>query len=267
MVFQNIAYLISVFGLISLLILSVIKKSSLAMRKFSLLVALIAFWLALQWVGGLVSGSIGVFLIELSVGVSPAIIVAFLIFIYAYTNSSINERILFYLAGLCFLFLISAIIGLSVSQITINNGLPTINEASVIYWSQIVFIVVVALVAVKKLLSKFSNHQHNDADILLIIALMQALFFSLLASTIFASSSKSQILIPTSLLLMSVIIYYAIAKHQLFDIRAVVARFFVYISSISLIVLIFTLSSFIIASLVFGLEITLKQELFFAFFS
>jgi signal transduction histidine kinase len=267
MVFQNIAYFISVAGIISLFILSVVKKSSLAMRKFSLLLALIAMWLGLQWIGGLLTGRFGSFLISLSVGLSPLIILSFLVFIYAYTNTEFRRVTLFYLLGLCGLFLISALLGVSISDVTFSNGLPTINQVSIIYWVQILFIIVVALAAVQKILSKFSKHQHNDADILLIIALMQALFFSLLASTVFASSSQSQILIPSSLLLMSLIIYYAIAKHQLFDIRAVAARFFVYLSSITFVVLIFTLSSFIIASQIFSLQITLKQELFFAFFS
>jgi signal transduction histidine kinase len=267
MVFQNIVYFITVFGLISLLVLSLLKKTSTSMRRFSLLVGLIAIWLTLQWIAGFIGGTVGSFLIALSVGVSPMIIVAFLLFIYAYTNTNFKRTTLIYLVVLCLLFLVSAVLGISVSDITISNGLPTINDATIVYWVQIIFIIVVAIAAVKKILSKFSNHQHNDADILLIIALMQALCFSLLASTVFASNSKSQILIPSSLFLMSLIIYYAIAKHQLFDIRAVVARFFVYISSITLVVLIFTLSSFIIASQIFGIEITLRQELFFAFFS
>jgi len=60
---------------------------------------------------------------------------------------------------------------------------------------------------------------------------------------------------------------YTIVKHKLFDIRLVVARGLAYGLSIVFVVLIYSLLAFTVASKVFNVNISLKQELFFALFS
>lgn len=72
---------------------------------------------------------------------------------------------------------------------------------------------------------------------------------------------------PLALALIVAAMTYVIARHKLFDIRLVVARTLAYGLSIILVVAIYAVSSFLLATAVFDVNITFKQEIFFAIFS
>ena len=60
---------------------------------------------------------------------------------------------------------------------------------------------------------------------------------------------------------------YAIVKHRLFDIRLVVARSLAYILSVVVVVILYSLLAFGIARAIFGIELTVAQDIYFALFS
>ncbi len=60
---------------------------------------------------------------------------------------------------------------------------------------------------------------------------------------------------------------YTIAKHKLFDLRLVVARAFAYGFSVLFIVILYSLLTFSIANIAFGVDLTTNQELVLALFS
>lgn len=235
-------------------------------RKFVVLVATIVVWLFFQWLSGLVSHDIGVTLIELSVGVSSFIVISFLVFVYDYTRNQLSRNMVVLLSLVASMFLLLSVSGLTITEVNFEDGAPSIANVSGIYWLQIAFIISMALVAAQKLQARIS-HSRVRADLLLLIALVQALFFSLLASTVFASSQQAQLFIPVSLLLMCGIIYYAIAKHRLFDVRLIVARTLGYVLSTVSAVGLYAGSAVLVAGLFFANSVELTQILFFAVFS
>lgn len=266
MLLQNVTYILTFVGLGSLIGVSLLRGKSLQMRRFTVMVAAISVWLLLQWVAGLIGGQTGELLIRLSIGVSPFILLTFLIFILAYNGDALKQKYSMILFAICALFFILAATGVSVQGVEFDGSAPSITSVNFIYYIQILFIICVALYAVYKLLKK-SNKDKTGADKLLLFSLIQALVVSVLVSTVFAASTQAQVLIPLSLLFMSLIIYYAIAKHRLFDIRFVIARAIAYSLSIAIVVSLFSVLSFALANVVFNANITVQQELFFAVFS
>lgn len=237
MLIQDVTYFLTFVGLGSLALIAAAQGLGSQIKRFILLVSAISVWLMLQWLSGFVNQEAGTVLIEASVGFSTFVVLSFLIFIYDYSENHLTKHWLIGLFCLSGIFLAASLAGLTVTEVSFENKTPSITNVSFVYWAQITFIVLVAFEAARKLQARIL-HQRVKADILLLVALIQALLVSLLVSTVFAPSQEAQLLIPISLLAMCIIIYYAIAKHRLFNIRFFVARLLGYIlSALSVVVL------------------------------
>lgn len=266
MIIQHVTYFLTFLGLSSLILVSVARGLNLQLKKFVVLVGAISIWLFLQWVSVLVNEETGIFLIEASVGFSSFVVIAFLEFIYEYSARVLKKSSLIVLTAISFCFLILSLLGRTVTEISVSEGAPSITDVTFLYWIQIGFVLAMALFAANTLRSRIL-HKRQPADSLLLVALIQALAFSVLTSTIFAASRDAQLLIPVSLLAMCVIIYYAIAKHKLFDVRLIVARTLGYLLSAASVVAVYAIVVVLVAELVFNDSVASSQILFFSLFS
>lgn len=265
MLLQNVIYILTFIGLGSLFALALLRKRNRQMLRFANLVALIASWLLLQWVGGLLGGEKGELLIRASVGISSYVVLSFLKFVYEYCGEQINTNINTLLNLISAIFFVISIFGVSVIGVEFNDYSPSISSVSFTYYLQITFIIFLAFMATLKL-GKRIKKDNSDADKLLVTGLLQALITSVFVSTLFASSNEAQILIPLSLLLMCFIVYYAIARHKLFDIRRVIARAMAYGLSLIIIVISYAVLSSVVAGLILGVNFSIQQEIVLAVF-
>lgn len=186
-----------------------------------------------------------------------------LLFCLVYTGHAISvARGIILLLPLCF-FALFGYSPLLIEEVSRGSGGFTTTTGS-LYTLQTIVVVayfIVALVILASGLKGAKGSYRSNLKILLVgFALPVAINF--MTNYVFIDNPSAQILVPVSLLILSGSAAYAIVRHDLFDIRLVVARLLAYATALSFLAAIFGLVVFGAATILFNVRVPLTAMIF-----
>jgi signal transduction histidine kinase len=230
----NAFYVLSIAGIMVTALLIYVQRKEPEHKFFAAFAIIISMWLALQFSAQLISTYWvfdSTFLLRLSVALSPFFAIYFFFFATEHIGKHLKKKVHYILPTL--LATITIFTPFTVMSATASIDGITINDG-ILYYPLILIVIGYTLIATfyifrESKAKKGISPSRRQANNLLTIGVLQAVILVFMSAVPFAEDSLSQIAIPFSLLVMVMIFGYAIFRHQLFDIRLIVARFFAYI--------------------------------------
>lgn len=230
---------VSIFGILTIFLILIIRSRKRIHVYFSIFCLIASFWLGTQVVAQFFFSNHDLGLIRLSAALSNLLPLLFLAFVRTYANTPrMNSLVKTGSILLAALLALCNLTSLGIQEVTAKPEGISIEKAGVFYQLGSVFTTTVFVYCLVKLIHfsrmKRNNVAQKQASILLSWGLGFALISSLLAAVVFATVAVAQLLIPVSFLVLASVVYYAIAKHRLFDLRLIFARTLAYLLVVSL---------------------------------
>ncbi len=242
----SVFYLVSTLGIISVAYLAYRSNKITQNKYFTLFGAAISAWLLSQFLSQVIheNHDLAILFLRLAVSLAPFIGYVFLLFAQEYTNSKKLGTHYLIIPPILILFL-SLLLGNSlVEKAKISQVGIAIEQVGFMYVFVILYTLIVfgwGLVLIVKDYSKSKLDRKRSARTrLLIISLLQLLVVTIAGSVFLAENLLSQILLPISAFIMVVIISYAVVRHQLFNVRLIIARALTYLLVIFAIAVMFS---------------------------
>jgi hypothetical protein len=141
-----------------------------------------------------------------------------------------------------------------------------VKNAGILYLAQSLYTIIVF--GLSFILMWINSYHINDLQKkkqvnLIIYSAITALIIGFIGAII-PQIAGSNLLAPLAITIFAALTFFIIAKHSLFDVRLIVARSIAYTTSIVAIIIIYSLLVFTVAKYIFGIELTMAQEIFFA---
>jgi signal transduction histidine kinase len=233
MTYESIFYWLSIFGIVLVGVLVLLRQRKPVFVNYSIFSFSLALWLVCQLFASPHSNAklwLGLGFIAIDLLVS-----AFLLFAYSYENNKkFPKKYIPLLLVPIILFGGFSFSSLMASPVTNSSGVLILNPGSLYYFQNAVVLVYLGI-GVGILSAKYKNFAALQKNQLLLIlgGFCQFLIVNIVAGLIFINNSPVQTLRPISALVMVGIISYTVAFRKLFDIRLIVLRALVYISTVA----------------------------------
>jgi signal transduction histidine kinase len=233
MTYESIFYWLSIFGIVLFGVLVLLRQRKPVFVNYSIFSFSLALWLVCQLFASPHSNAklwLGLGFIAIDLLVS-----AFLLFAYSYENNKkFPKKYIPLLLVPIILFGGFSFSSLMASPVTNSSGVLILNPGSLYYVQNAVLLVYLGI-GVGILSAKYKNFAALQKNQLLLIlgGFCQFLIVNIVAGLIFINNSPVQTLRPISALVMVGIISYTVAFRKLFDIRLIVLRALVYISTVA----------------------------------
>jgi signal transduction histidine kinase len=246
MTLQAIFYWLSVFGIILVGVLVILRLRKPVFIYYSIFSFLLAAWLMCQYYIRPGNGielflSLSFIFVELLVSV-------FLLFAYSYPNKQTLPVRYWYILPIPIILFGPFSFNHIIASASLSASGSLVITAGPLYYLQNGIVLIYLIVASVVLINKYKQSIGiaKQQLKLILIGLTQFLVANILAGLVFVNSSQAQALRPISAFIMISIIGYTIAFKGLFDIRLVVVRALAYALTITSLGLVYGL-------LVFGL--------------
>lgn len=231
----SIVYIPAILGIVVIALLTLYNRKVTGVGYFSLLSFCIAIWLSLQYAAQLTPNSTwDLALVRASSAFSNLMPTVFLAFVYRITSKKLSRIEAGGLITGILLFIPLNFTNLMINEVEVSSAGIAVKSAGVLYSVQIALQLAIYIYSLVLLLkfSQKSNPAERSRYRFLAFAVGQAMVISALGTTIFTTSLAAQYVMVLSFLLMVALIAYAIVRHQLFDIRLLVARSVAYILTV-----------------------------------
>ena len=266
---QALIYLPIVVGVLIISALTYFRRTTNGLQMFSLFSLVIGCWIGVQGLAQLnTSAANNLMFIRASSALSVLIGLVFYLFIYSYLRASRNRLLdlVVYLGSLIFFILNCT--NVMIQKVEVSAAGISVVEASSLYTIQLLFVAALVVGSLIKLfrITRKETKVNRFKNYLMIFAFVQAVVFSVGATILFPTLATSQYAIVGSIFVMVLIIAYAIIRHKLFDIRAVVARSLTYLLVIITISVTYGLLAFVlVGGLIFkDTKLPFVQQSFYA---
>ncbi len=266
---QALIYVPIVIGVFIIASLTYFRRATNGLFMFSVFSLVIGCWIGVQGLAQLnTSTANNLMFIRASSAFSVLIGLTFYLFIFSYLKTPRNKilDILIFSSSLVFFGLNCT--GVMIQKVEVTSAGISVTEASSLYTAQLIFVGLLVIGSLIKLfrMARKETKVNRFKNYLMIFAFVQAVVFSVGATIFFPTLAISQYAIVGSIFLMVLIIAYAIIRHKLFDIRAVVARALTYLLVIVTISITYGLLAFVlVGGLIFkDSQLSLAQQAFYA---
>jgi signal transduction histidine kinase len=276
MIIKLISYIPAIIGVLGIaLVIYSNDFKSVKNRLFVIVNLLIAFWLICLFIADISTVySTALWAFRFGIFFAQLMMLFFYYFALVFPfNSRINLWLQCLISLPMILFAVLLLTPLGVQSVVIQSFGVDIQESSIIYNLSDAATLVYLLAAVGFILSKYkkSDITQRKQIVFVLIGLFIAVaanIFSGVIGTYFKIAQNFTFVGSFSLLIFSIFVTYAILKHHLFAIRAVVARSVAYTMSILATVGLYALIVFIASNIVFtGRQLSFSEGIFYATFS
>ncbi len=266
---QSLIYLPIVVGILVIAALTYFRRASRGLAKFSLFSVVIASWVGVQGLAQLnTSPSNNLIFVRASSALSLLVGFTFYLFIFDYLALKKSKTFMWIAYGVIGVLVVLNFTEGVIQKASVSSGGISVDQATIIYSLQLVLVAILLVFSIFKLYraSTRDNTTNRLKNNLMIFAFLQAAIFSVGASVLFPTDTTSQYAIIGSVFMMVLIITYAIVRHRLFDIRAVVARSVSYLLIVATISGVYGLTAFVVVggSIFKSNQLSLGQEIFYA---
>lgn len=226
--FINIIYLGSILGIVSLATIVTLNKQTKQNKYFIIFTYTVGLWVLFQFFTQLFhqSHDLTIILVRTTSAVSLFVSISFIIFVRQYLELSIAPK-LYLLALMLVPFLFT---NAGVKSIEVASSGIAVTDAGVAY---LAVLLLAAVSFIYGFVLFIINYAKSSATVrkqnkFLIVGIFQAILFIIGGSIVFADNLAAQVVVPISIFILVLCIFFSIIKYQLFDIKALVARSFVY---------------------------------------
>lgn len=247
-----LTYIPSITGILIIAIIVMARNHTARLRNFALLSISIALWLSAQFVTEISTGSASLQALRVGTIFPNLLVYFFTLFVFEQAGRVIGFRFKVLLAALVILmspFSLTDLIIRNVSHtgnsFTTEVG-PLYNVQTIILVSIIAYGLVVLFRASKKNRDAVTTTQNK----ILLLSLLIPISVNLVINSLFLQVSAAQAFGPLSILLMVSLVSYAIIKHKLFDIRAIIARSIAYAALVAVLAFLYSASILVVASVI-----------------
>lgn len=260
----SLTYIPIVVAIIIVASVAFIYRSQKYLVYFSAFVFTTALWLLCQYLSQLTSihhWSLEV--IRLSSALSGPIGCFFLLFVASYIGHKKMLAIQKYYPIPIVVLIPLNFTNLMIQQVEASTNGIGIKSAGILYLLQIAIVFLYFLRGIFELiratirLPKYARSKNY----LLIFGIAFAVGLIIIGATVFASSTKAQVVVPIAILFMVLIISFAIVRHQLFDIRSIVAKTVAYLVSVAALGLVYGLIIVVGVSMLLHAQISHAAQL------
>lgn len=231
-------YLSSTAGILSIGFLAYRSNKTRQNKYFALFAAFLSLWLLLQFAAQVLHQYHGaaLFLLRYAISLAPLMGYEFLLFSHEYTNGKLLGAK--YLLSVPLFVLAVGWTPYAVESADITRSGIAIQQVGIVYGLVLLYVVAVFLKGLYMIIRDYTKYRRLDRSRasrsrLLIFSLLQLLVVAVGGSIFLTSSIISQILIPISALIMIGVVGYAVVRHQLFNVRLIIARALAYLLVLS----------------------------------
>ncbi|HSX06640.1 MAG TPA: ATP-binding protein [Candidatus Saccharimonadia bacterium] len=263
-ILTSLTYIPVIVAIVIVAAATFIYRSQKYLAYFSALVFITALWLLCQYIAQMsILNDRALWTIRISSALSGLIAYFFLLFATSYTGYRRWRTV----RNFCILPILAFaplnFTNLMIQRVVTSSSGISVKSAGTLYLVQILVISLYFVGGIVELVRSTlkAPRYARGKDYLLIFGVAQAVVLIIIAATVFASSDKAQIILPIAILLMVLIVAFAVIRHRLFDIRTVVAKTLIYLTSILFLGIVYGAIFLVVAGVIFHVSMKLDVQL------